>query len=245
MTPSASYPEIQRHNRIGLLIVAIASATILVCLFGCGGNLIGHADQQQQALAQSAADIGTHAANAGTHTDHASAAVADAVTVAKAIPAAAPVLPPLQTAGNELDAVKAEIAAIKETVGSLTGQVSTLAGTVKTLTSQNTTLATENSKLAAQWSAAWLGGRSWFWIRTLEIIGGLLFVGLFVAEYFLSLPIHPLTWILMLAPFLARLCVNVSRGFTGAFTSATTFILGLFKSKPAAPVAAIPAPPSK
>lgn len=223
--------QIRRRDRRGLVIVAIAIIGILAFMFGCADQLPTQATDQQHAISQTANDIGAHAANAGTHADNAAGAVKDAQHVASGIPAAAPVVPHLNAASNELDAVKAEINVVRSLVAGLQGQVTTIADTVKSLTAANGKLAADNEKLTKQWNESWLGGKSWFWIHLIVGVFSVTFVGLFIAEFFFDAPIHPLTWIIMAAPFIAKLLVNVGKGAVGAVSSLVSFVVGFFKKK--------------
>lgn len=224
-----------RYDRTALLFVAAACVAILLFMFGCAEHVVPN--PQITAVAQITADIGTHAANANSHTDAATTAVRSATAIAQGIPSAAPVLPPLGTASTELAAVKAEVTVIQSQVANLAGQVTTLATTVNTLTTQNTDLTADNKKLTAQWNAAWLGGRAWFWIWWIVGISSAIFIGLFIMEFALGMNIHPLSWAISAIPYIVSFFGVVGKAISGAASSLVSAIKGLFVKKPAPPPA--------
>lgn len=213
-------------------------ATVTMLFYGgCQSHPNNVAVQEQEAMQQTAA-------SEGTHIDNAAGAVGQAQRVATNIPAAAPVLPPLKTASAELTAAHTDN-------GTLRGQLTHSQSTVQTITDKLTAAEAKVSDLtkqvaawAAKWSAAWLGGRSWFWIHVIEGVMGALFLLAFVGEFFLEWPIHPLSWVILAAPYIAKFLIRIVKGIYGEVTTIGANLLGLVSKLRTPTTTAKPTSPS-
>lgn len=221
------------HTFTGSFVVVVVLA--LDVMLGCAlhSQDIATPPASEQ-LSEASTQLATVTASADDHVATAQNAVSTGAGIVKGVPAAAAALPPLGTAANELKAARIDLRTARDNAADIKSKGDKAAAEAKALAGKaadaDASRARAEADAAAEkkrYEGAWIGGRTVFWIRV--IIGALstLFVASFVAEFFFGLNIHPLSWIVMAAPIVAKAATNFVKGGWGEASTIGKYLAGL------------------